>query len=129
MQTICQGCNTLAWVARPIHDVKAEFFKTLAHPVRIRVLDVLRGGERPVNEMIPLVGIEPSHLSQQLAILRRAGLVRSRRERSSVLYEVADARIFTLLDEAKQMLTSSLSESQGLLRELAQIETPGRAKS
>ena len=109
-------------MARPIYELKAEFFKTLAHPARIRVLEVLSDGERPVNEMLPLVGIEPSHLSQQLAVLRRAGLVRSRREGSSVVYEVIDPRLFLLLDEAKGILTASLNLSQDLLRDLEQIE-------
>jgi DNA-binding transcriptional ArsR family regulator len=109
-------------VGRPIYEVKAEFFKTLAHPARIRVLEVLSDGELPVNEMLPLVGIEPSHLSQQLAVLRRAGLVRSRRDGSSVIYDVVDRRLFRLLDAAKGILTSSLIESQDLLRDLEQIE-------
>src|SRR5690606_29423859 len=81
-------------VTRPIYRVKAEFFKTLGHPARIRILELLRDGERPVSELIPEVGIEPSHLSQQLAILRRANLVRSRKEGSSVLYSVAEPRLF-----------------------------------
>ena len=81
-------------MTRPIYRVKAEFFKTLGHPARIRVLEVLRDGERPVNELIPEVGIEPSHLSQQLAILRRANLVRSRKVGSSVLYSVSEPRVF-----------------------------------
>src|SRR5260370_31934342 len=59
-------------VTQPIYQVKAEFFKTLGHPARIRVLEVLRDGECSVGELIPAVGIEPSHLSQQLGILRRA---------------------------------------------------------
>jgi ArsR family transcriptional regulator len=57
---------------RPIDQVKAEFFNTLAHPARIRVLELLRDGERSVSELIPDVGLEPSHLSQQLVVLRRA---------------------------------------------------------
>jgi ArsR family transcriptional regulator len=105
-------------VARPIYEVKAEFFKTLAHPARIRVLEVLSDGELPVNELLPLVGIEPSHLSQQLAVLRRAGVVRSRREGSSVVYDVVDKRLFGLLDQAKTILAASLEESQDLLRDL-----------
>lgn len=109
-------------MARPIYEVKAEFFKTLAHPARIRVLEVLSDGERPVNELLPLVGIEPSHLSQQLAVLRRAGLVRSRRDGSSVIYDVVDRRLFALLDAAKHILTTSLTESADLLRDLQQIE-------
>jgi DNA-binding transcriptional ArsR family regulator len=96
-------------VARPIYEVKAEFFKTLAHPARVRVLEVLSDGERPVNELLPLVGIEPSHLSQQLAVLRRAGVVRSRREGSSVFYEVTDKRIFELLDDTDAVV-SALNE-------------------
>lgn len=105
-------------VTRPIYQVKAEFFKTLAHPARIRVLEVLRDGERPVNELIPEVGIEASHLSQQLAILRRANLIQSRKVGSSVIYSVADPRIFQLLELAKAILTSSLTETRELLEEL-----------
>ncbi len=59
----------------PVSVVKAELFKALAHPARIRALEVLVDGERSVGEMQPLVGIELSHLSQQLGVLRRAGLV------------------------------------------------------
>lgn len=114
-------------MTRPIYQVKAEFFKTLGHPARIRVLEVLREGERPVNELIPEVGIEPSHLSQQLAVLRRANLVRSRKVGSSVLYSVSEPRVFQLLEVAKSILTSSLTETRELLEELEGldfVETP-----
>ncbi|MHB8439007.1 MAG: ArsR/SmtB family transcription factor [Acidimicrobiales bacterium] len=107
----------------PIHQVKAEFFKTLAHPARIRVLEVLRGGERTVNELAVAVGIEASHLSQQLAVLRRANLVQARKEGTSVLYSVANSTIFELLDVARQILTSSLDETRALLAELELPDT------
>lgn len=109
-------------MTRPIYQVKAEFFKTLAHPARIRILEVLRDGERPVHELIPEVGIEPSHLSQQLAVLRRANLVRSRKAGSSVLYSVAEPRVFQLLETAKAILTSSLTETRELLEELEGLD-------
>jgi DNA-binding transcriptional ArsR family regulator len=109
-------------VTRPIYQVKAEFFKTLGHPARIRVLEVLREGERPVNELIPEVGIEPSHLSQQLAVLRRANLVRSRKVGASVIYSVSEPRIFQLLEVAKAILTSSLTETRDLLEELEGLD-------
>ena len=115
-------------MTRPIYRVKAEFFKTLGHPARIRILELLRDGERPVSELIPEVGIEPSHMSQQLAILRRANLVRSRKEGSSVLYSVAEPRLFQLLEVAKAILTSSLTETRELLEELEGLdfaEEPG----
>lgn len=106
----------------PIYQVKADFFKALAHPARIRVLELLRGGERSVGELIPDVGLEPSHLSQQLAVLRRANVVQTRKEGSSVLYSVVDPRIFELLELTKTILTNSLAETRDLLAELETLE-------
>jgi DNA-binding transcriptional ArsR family regulator len=102
----------------PIYKVKAEFFKTLGHPARIRVLEVLRDGERSVGELVPAVGIEASHLSQQLAVLRRANLVQTRKDGSSVLYSVGIPEIFELLDVARRILASSLIDTRALLAEL-----------
>ena len=109
-------------MTRPIYQVKADFFKTLAHPARIRVLELLREGERSVGELIPEVGLEPSHLSQQLGVLRRANVLQSRKEGATVLYSVTDARIFELLEVAKSILTSSLTETRELLAELQTME-------
>ena len=102
----------------PIYRVKADFFKVLAHPARIRILEILRDGERSVGDLVPEVGIESSHLSQQLGIMRRANLVQSRKEGSTVFYSVGNKELFDLLDVARAIITSSLSESQGLLDEL-----------
>ncbi len=109
-------------MTRPIYQVKADFFKTLAHPARIRVLELLRDGERSVSELIPEVGLEASHLSQQLGILRRANVLQSRKEGSTVYYSVTDRRIFDLLEVAKAILTSTLAESRQLLAELEGLE-------
>jgi ArsR family transcriptional regulator len=116
------GSGELVVVTRPIYQVKAEFFKTLGHPARIRVLELLRGGERSVGELIPEVGLEASHLSQQLGIMRRASLVQTRKEGSTVLYSVTDPRLFELLEVAKQILTSSLAETRELLTELEALD-------
>ena len=109
-------------MTQPIYQVKADFFKTLAHPARIRVLELLRDGERSVGELIPEVGLEASHLSQQLGILRRANVLQSRKVGSTVLYSVTDPRIFELLEVAKEILTSTLAESRQLLAELEGLE-------
>jgi ArsR family transcriptional regulator len=109
----------------PISQVKAEFFKTLAHPARIRVLEILRDGDRAVSELIPEVGIESSHLSQQLGIMRRANLVQSRKEGATVVYSVTNPMIFELLDIAKKILTSSLVETRDLLAELESVDGGG----
>src|SRR5256885_720571 len=83
--------------SRPISEIKAELFRALAHPARIRVLEVLADGERSVGELQPQVGIELSHLSQQLAVLRRARLLTSRKEGSSVIYAIRDPAAVELL--------------------------------
>ena len=110
----------------PIYQVKADFFKTLGHPARIRVLEVLREGERAVSELIPAVGIESSHLSQQLGIMRRANLVQARKDGATVVYSVNNPMLFELLDVAKRILTSSLVETRELLAELESADEPAR---
>jgi DNA-binding transcriptional ArsR family regulator len=105
-------------VTPPIYQVKAEFFKTLGHPARIRVLELLRDGEMSVAQLIPEVGLEASHLSQQLGILRRGHILQTRKQGATVFYSVTDRRMFQLLEVAKAILTSSLAESSQLLAEL-----------
>jgi len=107
-----------AALSRPISEIKAELFKALAHPARIRVLELLAEGERSVGEIQPLVGIESSHLSQQLGVLRRAGLVSTRKEGSSVIYAIRDPQLVDLLAVAKRILISSLAETEDLLADL-----------
>jgi DNA-binding transcriptional ArsR family regulator len=102
----------------PLHQLKAEFFKSLGHPVRIRILELLREGPRSVGEMLPDVGVEASHLSQQLAVLRRSGLVSKRREGSAVFYSLPSTQVTELLAVAEVILASLLSEQLALLKDL-----------
>jgi len=106
--------------SRPLSEVKADLFKALGHPARIRVLEVLVEGERSVGELQPLVGIASSHLSQQLAVLRRAGLVVTRREGSTVHYAVRDPLVAELLSVAKRFLISTLTDTRDLLAGLTE---------
>ena len=115
--------GNLADLSQPIAVIKAELFKALAHPARIRILEVLGEGERAVGEMQPEVGIELSHLSQQLAVLRRAGLVSARKEGTSVIYAIKDPQVTTLLAVAKLLLINSLAETQDLLADLRAATT------
>lgn len=102
----------------PVAEIEAELFKALSHPGRIRILEVLADGERSVGELQPLVGIELSHLSQQLAVLRRAGLVTARKEGSLVIYAVRNETVGALLGVAQRFLVTSLSETSDLLADL-----------
>jgi ArsR family transcriptional regulator len=113
------GARSLeAALSVPVSEVKAELFKALGHPARIRVLEVLSEGEHSVGEMQPLVGIESSHLSQQLGILRRAGLVTTRKEGASVIYSLADPLPAELLAVAKRLLIASVVQTEDLLADL-----------
>jgi ArsR family transcriptional regulator len=102
----------------PLSVVKAELFKALAHPARVRVLELLSEGERSVGEMQPQVGIELSHLSQQLGVLRRAGLLVTRKEGASVYYAIKDPLTVELLQVAKRILCNSLVENHEMLTDI-----------
>lgn len=105
-------------VSRPLYQLKAEFFKTLGHPARIRVLELLSRREHAVAEMLPVVGIEPANLSQQLAVLRRAGLVTTRKEGSNVHYALTSPHVAELLAVARKILSGVLSGQVELLQDL-----------
>lgn len=97
---------------------KAEFFKALAHPLRIRILDALREGEAGVNELGERLQVEQSTLSQQLAVLRSRNIVVGRKEGQNVFYSVRDRTLFKLLDVAKQIFNNHLIDVQDLLSQL-----------
>ncbi len=105
-------------MAEPIQQLKAEFFKALAHPARIRILEILTEGEQSVGELVPQVGLEASHLSQQLGVLRRASLVTARKSGNNVYYRLADRRLARLLELAKQILLDYLTKTRDQLAEI-----------
>jgi DNA-binding transcriptional ArsR family regulator len=105
-------------MSRPLYQVKAEFFKALAHPARIRVLELLSEREHSVSEMLPEVGIEPAHLSQQLSVLRRMNLVTTRKEGSAVFYSLVSPQVAELLAVARRILTEVVASQVGLLDDL-----------
>ena len=113
----------------PLHQLKAEFFKTLGHPARIRVLELLSEREMSVGELLPEVRLEASNLSQQLAVIRRAGLVTTRKEGSTVYYSLTSPHVAELLAVARVILTTVLTEQAELLdglREDAQAAARAR---
>ncbi|MET3987110.1 DNA-binding transcriptional ArsR family regulator [Streptomyces sp. PvR034] len=105
-------------VSAPLYQLKAEFFKTLGHPVRIRVLELLSVREHAVAEMLPEVGVEAASLSQQLAVLRKANLVITRREGSNVYYSLTHPQIAELLKVARGILSGVLQGQAELLADL-----------
>ena len=98
----------------PLYRSKAEFFRTLGHPARIRVLELLSEREHAVHELLDVIVIEQSNLSQQLAVLRRAGLVTQRREGGAVVYAIAVPEVRDLLLAARTILARVLAGSDEL---------------
>ena len=97
---------------------KAEFFKALAHPLRIRIIDALRGCEIGVNDLCARLNVEQSSVSQQLAQLRSRNIVVGRKEGQNVYYSIRDRAIFRLLDVAREIFNNHLVSVQDMLSEL-----------
>ncbi len=104
----------------PLRRFKAEFFKALSHPARIKILELLRAGEMTVTELQAQLEIEASSVSQQLTVLRSRNLVEARKAGTSVYYTVRDPAIFELLDVARKIFNNHLVDTRALLASLAE---------
>ena len=97
---------------------KAEFFKALAHPIRIRVLEILVRGDKSVHELQEALGLDQPTVSQQLAVLRGKNIVEARKEGTAVRYSVRDATVRDLLDVTRRIFDNHLIGTQTMLKEL-----------
>lgn len=105
-------------VPTPLYEAKATLFRTLGHPVRIRVLELLQERPRPVHDLLANIDIEPSSLSQQLGVLRRAGVVSSSRDGREVIYSLSAEDVSALMTSARRLLTSVLADNDALAAQL-----------
>jgi ArsR family transcriptional regulator len=101
-----------------LSEFKADFFKALAHPLRISILGALRDGELTVNEISQRFDVEQANASQQLAVLRNRNIVVTRKEGANVYYSVSDKSIFKLLDAAKEIFNHHLVGVRSMLEEI-----------
>jgi ArsR family transcriptional regulator len=97
---------------------KAQFFRALAHPTRIRMLEILVRGARTVQELQEQLALDQPIVSQQLAVLRHQGIVSAHKEGWSVRYALRDPLVGALLDVARRIFDNRLGDSSGMLREL-----------
>jgi DNA-binding transcriptional ArsR family regulator len=107
-----------AVAAVELQTFKAQFFRALAHPARIQILEILVRGERTVQELQQELALEQPIVSQQLAVLRHQGIVSARKEGLSVRYALRDPLVGALLDVARRIFDNRLDTSTGLLRQL-----------
>lgn len=100
---------------RPLSEAEAELFKALAHPARVRVLELLAEREHTMGELAALSGLEPSHLSQHVTHLRRIGIVDGRRAGTTVICTLRDPQTAELLAVARSLISNNLRQGQALL--------------
>lgn len=93
-----------------VNDLRADYFKALGHPTRLQIVELLREGEKCVCEIIPALQMEQSNISRHLAILKKEGILSSRKEGLKVIYWVPDPRVFQLLELSREMLRYHLRE-------------------
>ncbi len=104
-----------------VFKIKADFLKSLAHPIRLEIIEYLKKKEASVGAMVKELGVEQSGLSKHLAILRQAGILASRQEKVTVFYSVRDHDIFNVLRPIAEILRKKLSESAAVLEQLGRL--------
>ncbi|MBI2385585.1 MAG: winged helix-turn-helix transcriptional regulator [Elusimicrobia bacterium] len=102
-----------------VFKIKSDFLRSLAHPVRLEIIEFLRQGESSVGHMVQEFGVEQSAISKHLAILRQAGLVSSRHEKVTVYYSIRDKEIFRVLRPIAHILSKRLQDSRAVLDRLS----------
>lgn len=103
-----------------LQQFKAEFFKALSHPLRIRILELLSEGEKSVNELQTLIGSEGSAVSQQLAVLRSKNIVDGKKDGTKVMYSLRDPAIIELLDAARRIFNNHLINTISILNKFTE---------
>lgn len=97
-----------------IYDLQAEISKTLANSIRLAILHSLRDGEKNVNELTEILGISQSNLSQHLALMRQKGIVKTRKQGTSIFYSVTNPKINQACDMVREVLLDQLKQRQEL---------------
>lgn len=89
------------------YELQAQIYKVLMHPVRLAILEILKDGEHCVCHMEAYLGLRQAYISQQLSVLREAGLVLDRRDGWNIFYRVADERIYEILNAVRRITGQS----------------------
>ena len=112
---------------RQLQEFKADFFKVLAHPMRIRILELLAGGEKSVNQLQAARGVEAAAVSQQLAVLRSKSIVDAKKDGTKVIYSLRDPMVVELLEVARKIFNNHLITTINMLSNFSLDQTAGQA--
>jgi DNA-binding transcriptional ArsR family regulator len=102
----------------PLQVFKADFFRALGHPLRIRILEILSAGDRTVQELQQRLAVEQPVVSQQLAVLRGKRIVTARKLGTTMHYTLSDPLITKLLAVAREIFNNRLVDTRTMLKEL-----------
>jgi len=103
-----------------IYNMQATISKTLANPVRLAILHILKDGEKNVNDLTDIIGISQSNLSQHLALMRQIGIVSTRKQGTSVFYSVINPKINEACDTVREILVEQLKKNQGIAKKITE---------
>ncbi len=101
-----------------IYEMQAEISKTMAHPIRLAILHILRDGEKTVNEIVQTIGASQSNVSQHLALMRQRQIVRTRKSGSTIYYRVSSPKISQACDMVREVLIEQLGDKQEIAKVL-----------
>jgi ArsR family transcriptional regulator len=101
------------------YKIKADFLKTLSHPVRLQILEFLKSGEKNVGIILKTLGIPQSSLSRHLLVLREGGILRARQQGTTIYYSIEDRAIFNVLRPIAEMLRKKLKKTEAVLSSLS----------
>lgn len=103
-------------IDKKIYELHAELCKTLAHPKRIEIINLLRDGEKPVKELLDKIGIDKGNLSQHLSILRKNNIVSTRRDGLNIYYQITKSKMIKACDIIRDVLFEQIEESKAILK-------------
>jgi DNA-binding transcriptional ArsR family regulator len=107
-----------AFMEERVLELKAEVLKVLAQPTRLKILELLRNGERCICEIVPAINGEQSNISRHISLMQKSQLVTTRKDGVKVMVKVSDPKIFEILDSINIILRNRMSEQSRLISSL-----------
>jgi ArsR family transcriptional regulator len=107
-----------AFMEERVLELKAEILKALAQPTRLKILELLRNGEKCICEIVPAINGEQSNISRHISLLQKSHLVTTRKEGVKVMVKVGDQKVFEILDSISLLLKKQFMETRKLIQEL-----------
>lgn len=98
--------------------LKAEVLKAMAQPTRLKILELLRHGERCICEIIPAINGEQSNISRHISLMQKSHLLTTRKDGVKVMVKVRDPRVFEILDRVSAILRSQMTEQRRVVQAL-----------